>query len=141
MHRRTWWTVAGAAVLAGTAACTDALTPREIIGRWEGDVGNGAAIPGDVPLWSGLVLDTVHFVYSRFQLSTVTECSYAVAINAASNGTVNESCTYDVDRATGAIAITLNGSYVIAGTLTPTSMELTWPNTDGPANVFEYTKE
>jgi len=141
MDRRMWWLVAGAMALGGAMGCADGLTPREIIGRWEGRVGNGAAIPGDVPLWSGLALDTLRFAYSRFQLSTVTECSYAVALNDPSNGNVNEYCTYEVDETAGTIAITLNGDYVITGTITPASMELTWPNTDGPANVFEYTKE
>ena len=140
MHHSTWWLVVAAATFGGAAACTDGLSPREILGRWEGQSCNGEGIPGDVPLWVGLRLDTVNFEFSRFQLSTEDRCSYGVALGGSSNAGVNENCTYAVDGVAGTIAITLDGDYVISGTIDGTSMELTWPNAGGPVNVLEYGK-
>jgi hypothetical protein len=139
MHRTAWWLVVVAA--GGVLACADGLSPREIIGRWEGYTGNGADIPGEVPLFVGATRDTVNFEFSRFQLSTADECSYEVGLGDPASRNLNENCTYTVDGATGVIGITLDGDYVISGTITGTSMTLTWPNAGGQPNVFAYVKE
>ena len=141
MRRRTWWMGLGVLAVGGVVSCADGLTPREIIGRWEGYAGNAAGIPGDVPLYVGAGRDTVGFVYSRFQLSTADQCSYGVGLDDPPSENLNENCTYTVDGGAGTISITLDGEYVITGTIDSESMILTWPNTGGQSNVFEYAKE
>lgn len=141
MHCRARWLVVAVVLVVGIPACSDGLIPRDFIGRWEGVSGNGAAIPGDVPLFVGAGRDTVDFELSRFQLSTADECSYEVGLGDPPSTNLNENCTYTVDGGTGVVGITLDGNYVISGTITGTSMTLTWPNAGGQPNVFEYVKE
>ena len=141
MRRRAWWLVLGMMAVAGMAGCADGLTPREVVGRWEGYAGNGADIPGDVPLRVGAGRDTVNFVHSRFQLSTADRCSYYVALGDPPSQNLNENCRYTVDGNVGTITITLDGEYTISGTIAIGSMILTWPNAGGEPNVFEYAKD
>lgn len=141
MHRRAWRWVTGMGLVGLLLACAEGLAPREFIGRWEGVVGNGADIPGEVPLFVGAGRDTVNFVRSRFQLSTEGKCSYEVGLDDPPSTNLNEDCTYAVDGSTGAIGITLDGDYVISGTIEGTTMTLSWPNAGGQPNIFEYAKE